>query len=197
MTEVLGVVLAAGASSRMGRPKALLPFDGRTAVEILSGTLRACGLDVVAVVEPGSEPEAEVARIGVPSVRNPIARLGRTGSVQFGWREARPGTGILVAPVDCPLVKEETCRALLARAGTHAIVRPVHAGRGGHPLLLAPELRGEVLALAPNASLRTVLHLDPRRRLDVEVDDPEILTNLDTPQDYGAALARFVARGSA
>jgi molybdenum cofactor cytidylyltransferase len=160
----------------------------------LTETFRACGLDVVAVIPPDDALEAEARRLRVLAVRNPIAHLGRTGSVQFGFRALPPDRDVLMTSVDCPLVSVKTLTQLLAEAAASPeldIVRPVHGGRGGHPVFLSHRLRAEILALAPNTSLREILHRDPGRRRDLPVDDPEILTNLNTPEDYARALSRF------
>lgn len=190
--NVTGLLLSAGASSRMGAPKALLDFGGRTALARLAETLRAAGIaDLVAVVPPDAAIAAEAERCGVRVVKNPLAHLGRTGSLQFGLRETPPGRSVVFAPVDAPLVSASTVRAVLEASGRAAIVRPVHGGRGGHPVFLASHLRAEILHLAPDASLRDLIHRDPSRRLDLPVDDPEVLANINTPEDYGAAIARL------
>jgi molybdenum cofactor cytidylyltransferase len=194
--SVHGIILAAGASTRMGSPKALLKFGGRTALELLTATFRACGLEVVAVIPPDDALDAEARRLGVTPVRNPIAHLGRTGSLQFGLRELPQDRDVLMTPVDCPLVAVKSCQAVLAAVKFHAILRPTFEGRGGHPVFLSHTLRTEILALAAATSLRELIHRDPARRLDLPVDDPEILTNVNTPEDYAAALARFDAGSS-
>jgi molybdenum cofactor cytidylyltransferase len=179
----------------MGSPKALLPFGGRTALAWLLDAIAKAGV-AHAVVVAGDEPAvAAAARShGAAVAVNPAPDRGRTSSLQCGLAEVPSDRWVLVAPVDCPLVAPSTLRAILERAEARPLVRPRYLGRGGHPLLVSPTLRLEVQRLAPEAPLRTVVRRDPLRVTEVDVDDPEVVANLDTPSDHKAALARF-ARG--
>jgi len=190
------VVLAAGASSRMGSPKALLRLGEHTALERLVTSLRGAGVDSIHVVVAEDGPvAAEARRLGAIVVVNRASASGRTSSLQAGIRDLPAGRSAIVAPVDCPLVRASTIRALVARAHEAAVVRPRFAGRSGHPIVLAPAILDEVLALAPDASLREWLRRDAGRRLDVDVDDEEVLANLDTPEDAARARERLARRG--
>ena len=193
-TSIGGVVLAAGASMRMGAPKALLNLRGRTALEHLVANLRHAGVDSVhVVVAEENAVAAEARRLGASVVVNAASARGRTSSLQAGLRALPADRPALVAPVDCPLVRASTVRALVARAGEAAVVRPRCAGRAGHPILLAPALRDAILELPPDASLRDWLR-GVTARLDVDVDDEEILANLDTPDDAESARERLARR---
>jgi len=189
------VVLAAGASSRMGSPKALLRFGDRPAIAWLLESIERAGITQCVVVTAVDPAIGEAARrLGAAVVVNADPSRGRTGSLQAGLAAVTPDRWILVAPVDCPLVGPSTIRSLLEQGEGAAIVRPRHGGVGGHPLLLAPTLRAEVEALSAGAPLRDILRRDPSRVRDVEVDDAEVVANLDTPADHEAALTRFSQR---
>jgi molybdenum cofactor cytidylyltransferase len=179
------IVLAAGASSRMGRPKALLDVGKRTAIEQVVETLRDGGASgiVVVVGRHAAEIRAGADLRGVRVVDNPDWERGRTSSVQRGLAALPPGTEwTLLALVDMPLVRAETVRALLAarRDDADAVV-PVHAGRRGHPILLRRTLFPRIAALGPDAPLHDVIRT--ARRADVEVDDPGVLVDFDEPGD--------------
>jgi len=189
-----GLVLAAGASTRMGSPKALVELGGITALARIVATLRQSGVEpLVVVVADDHAVAAEARSAGAAVVVNATAASGRTGSIQAGLRALPPERLALVAPVDCPLVRASTVRALLARAGEAALVRPRFAGRAGHPIVLAAAARDAVLALPPDAPLREWAR--GATRLDVDVDDEEILANLDTPADAALARERLARRG--
>lgn len=180
------IVLAAGASSRMGVPKALLRRDGESALARLVRLARGAGCEVVVVLGRHADvvrPEAEGARVVV----NPRPEAGRTGSLQAGLAAAAGAGAALVWPVDHPAVAEATVRALAASAARDRIVIPRHAGRGGHPIVLGADVWPEVLALAPDAPLRNVVRRAAGRVVDVPVDDPGVLLNLDTPEDAARA----------
>lgn len=187
-----GLVLAAGASSRLGRAKALLPLAGEAAVARVARVLAEAGaVDVVVV----GGAEIDGLRTALP----PSARLvehrdwarGRTGSVQAGLRALAGDVDVLVWPVDHPAVDPTTVLALAAGSG--AIRVPVHEGRRGHPTLFGAALREEILALQPDEPLRHVLQGDPRRVVDVPVVDPGIHLNIDHPADV-ARLDEHVRR---
>ena len=125
---VAGVVLAAGRSSRMGRPKALLPVDGVPFVERAVATLREGGCDpVVAVVGPGGEAIAEAAeRGGARTVVNPDSEAEQVESLARGLAAIPPGpAAAVVLPVDVPLAGPAVVRTLIAafRARGAPIVR--------------------------------------------------------------------------
>jgi molybdenum cofactor cytidylyltransferase len=185
------VVLAAGASTRMDRHKALLEFDRKTALRLLVGSLRRAGIEDITVVVSGEGRVADEARrCGASIAVNAESARGRTGSLQAALRALSRDRAVLVAPVDCPLVSAATVRAVLAQGRPGAIVRPRVAAGAGHPVLFAPEILPEIERLRPDEPLRAVVHRDPSRVVDVEVDDEEVRANLDTPEDYARALAR-------
>ena len=173
------VVLAAGASSRMGRPKAsLVDRDGRTFLEAIRAVLRASGVDVVRVVVA----EGDAAE----TVVNPDPGRGMLSSVQCGIRALPPDVdALLLWPVDHPLVKTETVKQILAahRDTETTVVVPVHAGRRGHPVLFANGAIAELLAADATVGARQVVHAHADR-LELPVSDPGVVTDIDTPEDY-------------
>lgn len=187
---IAAVILAAGASSRMGAVKALLRMDGET---LLARILRLAGASgaerlVVALGPPHGEQLAATLPPGVEVAWNDDPSRGMLSSVQAALRRlaAAPGCGTLLWPVDVPLVAAATLQQLLA-ADLNQLVVPCHDGRGGHPLWLPAALYGEALALPATASLRTLRDRHPPLRLAVQ--DPGILRDLDTPADFAQALA--------
>src|SRR5262249_37486835 len=139
------IVLAAGLSTRMGRPKPLLPLaDGDTFVTRIVRSFVESGVDDVVVVL-GHEADAVAARLiesGVPArfVVNDAYRTGQLSSVLRGLNAIdRPGVrAMLMTLVDVPLVSPRTIRAVVDRyRATHApIVRPVRGNEHGHPVLV-------------------------------------------------------------
>lgn len=197
-TGVAAVVLAAGASRRLGRPKALLDFDGMTALELALRSLREAGV-TSGVVVLGDESDV-VRRAVDPSpflwVHNPLPEAGRMGSVVVGLG-AVGAVDVLLWPVDRPLASTATVRALLAAAAEDAsqdLLVPEFEDRRGHPLVLRAGLQPALLAADPDASLRDVLRSAGARRRVVPVTDPGIHFNLDTDEAWTEALAWWRAR---
>jgi nicotine blue oxidoreductase len=182
---ISAIVLAAGASSRMGSPKALLPIRGRPAVEVVVATLRAGGADdlIVVVGRHAAEIRAGADLAGVRVVDNARWETGRTSSIQAGLAALAPDAeAALLALVDMPLVRPDTVRALVASPrGDAEVVVPVHGGRRGHPIVLARTLFARIAALGPDEPLHTIIRA--ARALEVPVDDPGVLTDFDRPED--------------
>ena len=109
-----------------------------------------------------------------------LAALGGAGTLAGGR------TALLVCPGDLPALRPETVVELLRRreAAGAGLAVPVHRGRRGHPLAVAPALVLEIESLDPGRGLRQLLDLHPGELLTVEVDDPGCVSDLDTPEDY-------------
>jgi molybdenum cofactor cytidylyltransferase len=183
-----GIVLAAGASSRMGRPKPLLSAGGRSFVRAVITTLKAGGVDRVVVVVRPAVPDvvAEVASAGADAVPNPDPDRGQLSSLLAGLDAVdRPGVdGVLVTLVDVPLVRATTVAALLARAAVSPapILRVACRGAHGHPVIFTRPVFAALRAADPAAGARPVMRAFTVE--NVEVDDPGILRDVDTPDDY-------------
>ena len=189
MSRLAAVVLAAGASTRMGRPKPLLEWRGRPFVWHVLEQARAAGAEPVIVVEgavvlPGEELE------GATIVRNEAWAEGPLGSLQTGlWSVVDGGARgpVLVLTVDRPHVRAETLRALAqaVEADPRAIWQPRFGERRGHPIVYPNDLIPALMTLRPPATPRDLL-AEPQgaaRRRYLEVYDPAILDNLDAPAD--------------
>jgi molybdenum cofactor cytidylyltransferase len=179
------IVLAAGASNRMGSPKALLAIEGTTFLGRIAQTARAAGsTSVIAVVGPpdGDQVKAKLPP-GVATSFNPDPSRGMLSSIQAGVQALPRGSvAALVWPVDQPEVSEATVRRIL---GAHPgkIVVPRHGGKGGHPVRVPAKLFAAIAALPPEAGLRALYELHPADLLMIEVDDAAVTRDIDTPQD--------------
>ena len=199
------IVLAAGKSTRMGRPKALLPVDARDRfLTRIVRTLRAVPVDDVVVVlgYEAAVIEDHLAGSGVlvRTVVNPDYESGQLSSVLTGLRAVdRPGvTAMLLTLVDVPLVTAPTVRAVLERYRTsHApIVRPVSGGRHGHPVLVDRSLFDALRAANPSDGAKPVVRAHVSTAGDVPVEDEGAFRDIDTPEEYARAVSDGVLEGS-
>lgn len=191
------IILAAGASERMGgHPKALLRWHGET---FLAGILKACyaaGIDrrVVALGHHADRILAEAGLTEVTVVHSTELAAGPIGSIRAGLAaiSRHPVDGVLIWPVDRPHVHVDTVAALAAafRAGTDAIVVPRHAGRRGHPVIFARAVFDELVHAPDDEGARAVVHADPSRVRDVDVDDPAVVQDVNTPDEYEDLVRR-------
>ncbi len=188
---VIPIILAAGRSRRMGRPKALLDLHGELCI---ARVLRACaeGGAGAPVVVLGHEAEAlqEALPPEVRSCVNPeFASTGPAASLRRGL-DLLPGESdaFLLYPVDFPLVTGSEVSALLTRweavRGQRRIVVPSHDMRRGHPALFHRSLLPEFRELDGNAPLHQVLRAHQDEVEYVIMERPWVLENMDTPEDY-------------
>ena len=190
------IVLAAGKSSRMGRPKATLPLDGGdTFLTRIVRTFADAGVEDVVVVV-GHDADAIVAsyakikNVAGPArcVDNPDYEQGQLSSLLAGLRVVdRPGVvAILMTLVDVPLVSTATVRAVIERyRNTRApIVRPIHADRHGHPVLIDRSLFDALRHAEPSTGAKPIIRANVSAAGDVQVDDPGAFADADTPEDY-------------
>lgn len=184
---VWAIVLSAGGSTRMGQPKALLldPL-GRTFLQAIAETARAGGCAGVLVVvgPPHGQAIRQALPDGASAVVNEHPERGMLSSVQAGLAALPAAVStVLVWPVDIPLVQPETVRTVLDATAQRIIV-PMHHQRGGHPLRLPRRLFGEVMALDPDRGLKRLLEERANEVERLEVADPGVLVDFDTPEEY-------------
>lgn len=176
------IVLAAGASTRMGQPKALLLHRGRAWVRCAVDL--AAGCDPILVVT-GAMDLAAVDLAPATRIQNDAWPKGQLSSLQRGLEILRDPAGLLVLTVDRPHVRPATVAALLAAfaADPACIWQPAHAGRRGHPIVYPAALLPALRALPADASPRDLLARHEELRRSLAVDDPAVLDNLDSPAD--------------
>ena len=197
------ILLAAGESRRMGYPKPLLRLGSRTFIEILADAMLQSVARLIVVVGA----HAGAVRGAIPDdprilvVENPDFLRGQLSSIKAALPRVGPqAAGALIHLADHPMVRAETFTAVID--GYRRLGRPIaiarYHGRRGHPVLFARELFGELAAAPEEQGARAVVVADPARVAYVDVDDPGVLTDLDTPEDLErAGLARPPAGSSA
>ncbi len=186
---IAGVILAAGASSRMGRPKALLEYRGETfAGRLVRVFSRFCDPVIVVVAH---HADAIRERVDARFALNPDPDRGQLSSLQVALAELpRDIEGVLFNPVDCPAVSEETVARLMEVFSERrdSIVIPRAGGHRGHPVCIPGSLIPAFLLLAPTEPTRTAIDQNADRIVYVDVDDPGILNDVDDPEAYRALV---------
>jgi molybdenum cofactor cytidylyltransferase len=187
MSHVMGIVLAAGRSERMGRAKALLRVGDRSFLRCAVETLADGGCADVVVVVSSTDAEAEARTAGARVAWNDAMDAEQVDSLRAGLEVATPdASAALVLPVDHPLVRPATVRSLVdahsRRPG--AVVRPMHAGRPGHPTLLPHRIWRDIMERDLPRGARSVVESPATERVDVDVDDAGVLADIDTPEAY-------------
>jgi molybdenum cofactor cytidylyltransferase len=203
---ISAIVLAAGASSRMGQAKAALPFGGagETVLSRIVSALLAGGVPSLVVVagahidavRHAMPPHQQRARV----VEHPRWAEGQLSSLLAGLAAVDDPQleGVLVTPVDVPLVAPATVAAVIAawRATRAPIVRPaapstsLRAGgeRHGHPVMFDRAIFADLRAADPQVGAKAVFAIHRDRIVNVEVTDSGAFEDIDTPEDYERLL---------
>jgi len=187
------IVLAAGKSSRMGRPKAALPLPGGdTFITRIVRTFKEAGVEDVVVVV-GHDATAVIdafaaADLDARFVENPDYEQGQLSSLLAALKVIdRPGVvAALMTLVDVPLVSAATVRAVVDRyRSTRApVVRPVRGSDHGHPVLIDRSLFDAIRRADPAVGAKAVIRANVSEAGDVAVDDAGAFADADTPEDY-------------
>ncbi len=171
----------------MGRDKALLAYGESTFLGDLISTFRRVCAPVVVVLGHNAEKIAEtIGYTDISVVVNRNYDLGMLSSLQTGLRAIpAEAAGALFTLVDHPGVRVATLRAIAdALAAGPRVVIPRYRGERGHPVGIAREVIGELLALDPAASPQDVIRGLRAQTAFVDLDDPAITRDIDLPEEY-------------
>ena len=188
-TPTAAVVLAAGASTRLGgRPKALLDVGGELAVNRVVRVCREAEFDPRVVVgRHAVEIRAALTPPRPQVLENAEWEAGRTGSIQQGVAALPAGSSALIWPVDHPFVQAMTLRRLRNAAEHDAMgvwFVPTFEDTGGHPVLLKSPVLDALRMLEPDTPLRVLLSRFGPQVVRIPTDDPGVCANVDTDDDY-------------
>jgi CTP:molybdopterin cytidylyltransferase MocA len=201
------VVPAAGLSTRMGRPKLLLPLGGRPVLDHIVAALRGGGVEHVLVVIGPHVPElaavAEAASAHVHFLAQATPDMRTTVEHGLRWLEERfhprPDDAWFLAPGDHAAVDAQVVRLLCeayAVEPRRSIFVPVHDGRRGHPTLIAWRHVAGIRSFSTGQGLNGYLRSRAEDVMEIPVQDASVLVNLDTPEDYERLRATWPGKTS-
>lgn len=200
--SLCGVILAAGDSTRMGQDKALLPWPPMPAGQPSAGTFLSAAIDSLSlftelVLVVGGKNASVIAPFlyaaGASLVINPQPEFGQFSSLQVGLREVlnRGRDAAMVTLVDRPPARPETIaklsqefRAALGRRNWAVVSQ--FGNRHGHPIVFGREMIEAFLEAPPTATARDIEHQHENKIEYLEVDDPAVIANINTPEQYAA-----------
>lgn len=190
--DLAGVVLAAGRSARMGSPKALLDFLGVPFIVRILEALQALEVKTRVVVLGPDAPRIQpaIAAHDCMIVENPEPETGPIASLRGALRALQPlqPRAVLVWPVDLPHVRVSTVERVMEahRHNPDRVIVPTFAERRGHPVIWASTLFAELLEnrTATREGARAVLRSQEGQVITVAGDDPAVIDQVNTPEDY-------------
>jgi molybdenum cofactor cytidylyltransferase len=182
-------ILAAGQAKRMGQPKQLLLLDGKPLVWHVASQACRAGLQQVVVVSGAYAPEVTQALTGLPVqiVHNPDWAAGQATSVAAGVKALGPVKAVLFMLADQPLVNAMLINELISayRQGGASIIAPRCQGQPGNPVMFELAVwRQALLRLSGDEGARRILRDNSSCVRYVEVGDPEVFLDADTPEDF-------------
>jgi molybdenum cofactor cytidylyltransferase len=188
------IVPAAGLSQRMGQPKLMLPLGSGTVIERVVTELKRASFLPVVVVRPDQHDLQRLVRdTGAMDLELPSRTTHMRETVEFALTvlstkyHCRPEIPWLLVPADHPLLDATIIQRLEAALGCRpdcSLAVPVYQGRRGHPLMLRWKHYQGIRSFDKNQGINAYLRQLPHETLEVVVDTPDILVDLDTPDDY-------------
>jgi molybdenum cofactor cytidylyltransferase len=192
---IVGIVLSAGESKRMGTPKQLLPWGKTFILQQVIDNATASRLGKILLVL-GSHADEIARKITISSKTNIVVnhdfKAGMGSSVKCGVKNAPTGTeAFMLLLGDQPFISPAIIDRVLDdyRKSSHGIVIPVYNGKRGHPVIFDVKYKPELLAISAHGA-RIVMNNHLPDILEVHLEAPEILTDIDTPQDYQKAIGQ-------
>lgn len=190
---IWGMILAAGESKRMGKPKLLLPFGEKTIIERVIDSVIQSKLDDVLVVLGAHREKIEkkIKDFSIKIVVNPNFKNDMLSSVQCGFRALPEDVeASLVILGDQPEISIALINKIVEayKKSKKGIVLPVYRKNRGHPVLIDMKYQGEIEDLNPDLGLRNLVYKHAEDILEVEVKTPSILQDIDTIEDYNREL---------
>jgi len=188
---IAAVVLSAGESSRMGRPKALLPIEGETFIGRIVAALKRtqAGRIVVVLGHNAEQLAAAIRPLDVEILVNPDYRLGQLSSLHVAVRSLQSDAdceAMLLHLVDHPYIDPALVDRMIQRfqETKKDIVVPRWHGRRGHPVLFSRRLFAELLAAPMDQGAKAVVNAHANETLEIDTEEEGIALDIDTPELY-------------
>lgn len=192
---IWAMILAAGESIRMGKPKLLLPFENETIIETIIHKVISSKADKILIVlgSGWERVEEKIKKFSIKTTVNPNFKKGMLSSVQWGFKALPENTrAVLVLLGDQPAISTAVIDKIIDayQATKKGIVLPVYKKERGHPVLIDLKYKGEVESLSHKIGLRGLVYSHPEDIMEVKVKTASVLRDIDYLEDYQKELAK-------
>lgn len=197
MSEICAIVLAAGESKRMGSPKMLLPYRGATIIETVIQNIASSSVEKILVVLGADRYKILklISEYPVMHCYNADYKTGMLSSVKCGFsRLPDDYLAALVFPGDQPMIDAQVINIVINawQETGKGIIIPTYRGKRGHPLLIDRKYTNEIMTLDESEGLRVLAQKNPEDVKEIETDNPLILKDIDTVEDYRNEINRII-----
>lgn len=194
MQKISAIIMASGSSSRMGRNKLFLEFQGETFLNrTLNLSKKVDFFERILVISPENLQGLTLPK-GIKVVLNRDAEKGQSASVRLGTKAAS-GEGYLYLTIDQPLLNQTLLKSLFSAYSSDTIVFPVDQMENPYsPIFFGEKFRSELLKVTGQAGGREVRNNHPEAWRKIQVDAPEYLIDIDTPEEYQILIDQNVRR---
>jgi len=197
MNNIWAIILAAGESKRMGTPKMILPFGGKSIIENVIENVISSNIDNIIIVL-GSNKEKVLKlteKYPVMHCFNGNYKEGMLSSVKCGFENLpRDFRAALVLLGDQPMIRSSVIDLVIKTYNNFGkgLVLPVYNNKKGHPLLIDKKYRNEIMKLDGGEGLKELLKNHPDDLYEAGTEDPSILRDIDTTEDYNKELHQII-----
>ncbi len=184
MPEITGLLLGAGQSRRFGSQKLLHIFNGCPLILHSAASLSPCDRIVAVVRQQDEALQRRLRDAGIDCVINQEAEQGMGNSIACGVRATPKSHAWCLLPADMPCVSESTTQQIVNRLREGAqLTAPFYDGRRGHPVGFSRSFRAQLSGLKGETGARNILMSNVNDLVRIDIDDPGIIIDIDTPQD--------------
>lgn len=199
MLKIAAIILAAGRSVRMGKPKPMVQFGGKTFFETVYSNIKNAGIEnIVTVLGFAADEVAQKLELQPACyIVNKNYFLGQFSSFQAGLRKLHPNhDGVIMALVDQPQIHTIIIKHILEvfAKNPNKIIVPTCDGKRGHPPIFPKDLFSDILSAPPSQTAADIIHQHPTKTIEVEVYDDCVLGNINTKEDLQKALKKYFAK---
>ncbi|MBI5403030.1 MAG: nucleotidyltransferase family protein [Ignavibacteriae bacterium] len=185
--NISALILAAGSGSRIGKPKLILEYGGKSFLKIIAEKIGNTGIkNIVCVISSDKYDWAKENVPGIEYIINPNPENGMISSVYYGVKELNICDAVLIIPVDHPFVLDETYKLIIGvvQENKGCVIKPKYKDKSGHPVIIPNELFETILKNDFSVGLDKIIAQSGCKQKYIDVEDIGVVNNINTKNDF-------------